>query len=178
MVVRLGPQSHAWGSCPWRNPSGAVGVPGWKSGSRMGPRKTPTNASQMQNSSSNRTMHTNQLNSSKKLYTLRIASYFYGPPRTGRGLGETDVTIRPDWTGSSWGPPFMGGASAKPGGPPPSMCVDSSRGRSNVEKERLSKSKGTADWTFLPRMLWPARRGLQVLEGTVVSCWMVKIYLT
>ena len=51
-------------------------------------------------SCSNRTTHINQLNSSKKTFTLRIASYFYGPPRTGRGLGETDVTIRPDWTGS------------------------------------------------------------------------------
>ena len=42
LVVRLGPQSHAWGSCPWRKPSRAAGVPGRRSGSRTGCR-THTN---------------------------------------------------------------------------------------------------------------------------------------
>ena len=38
MVVQLGPQSHAWGSCPRRNPSG---VPGQGSGSPTGPSERP-----------------------------------------------------------------------------------------------------------------------------------------
>ena len=40
LVVWLGPQSHAWGSCPWRKPSGAGGVQGEDQGRRQDPRRT------------------------------------------------------------------------------------------------------------------------------------------
>ena len=62
LVVRLGPQSHTWGSCPWRKPSGAVGVPGRRLGSRTGPRKTPQTPAKCRT-------HTNQLVLQK--YSLR-----------------------------------------------------------------------------------------------------------
>ena len=45
----------------------------------------------------------------------------YRSPRSGRGLGKTNVIVRPDWTGPSWGPPFLGGVSARPGKPAHSM---------------------------------------------------------
>jgi len=44
IVVQLGPRSHAWGSCPRKNSSRVVGVPGRESGSRTRPSKAPTNA--------------------------------------------------------------------------------------------------------------------------------------
>ena len=47
----------------------------------------------------------------------------YRSPRSGRGLGEADVIVRPDWTGPSWGPPFLGGISARPGKPAHSTHV-------------------------------------------------------
>ena len=46
----------------------------------------------------------------------------YRSPWAGRGLGEADVIVRPDWTGPSWGPPFLGGVSARPASPP-TPCV-------------------------------------------------------
>ena len=33
----------------------------------------------------------------------------YRSPSAGRGLGEADVTVRPDWTGLPWGRPFWAG---------------------------------------------------------------------
>ena len=63
LVVRLGPQSHAWGSRPWRKPSGAVGVPGRRSGSWTGPRKTPRTPAKCR-------AHTNQLAPPKELSFL------------------------------------------------------------------------------------------------------------
>ena len=63
LVVWLGPQSHAWGSCPWRKPSGAVGVPGRRSGSRTGPRQTPRTTGKCR-------AHTNQLVPPKELSFL------------------------------------------------------------------------------------------------------------
>ena len=42
----------------------------------------------------------------------------YRSPRAGRGLGEADVIVHPDWTGPSWGPPFLGRVSARPASPP------------------------------------------------------------
>jgi len=47
----------------------------------------------------------------------------YRSPWAGRGLGEADVTVCPDWTGPSWGPPFLGGNSARQGKPAHSTCV-------------------------------------------------------
>ena len=51
------------------------------------------------------------------------AVVIYRSPRSGRGLGEADVIVRPDWTGPSWGPPFLGGVSARPGKPAHSTRV-------------------------------------------------------
>ena len=68
LVVRLGPQSHAWESCPWRKPSGAVGVTGRRSGSRTGPRKTPRTPAKCR-------AHTNQLAPPKELSFLLQETY-------------------------------------------------------------------------------------------------------
>jgi len=49
----------------------------------------------------------------------------YRSPRSGRGLDEADVTVRPGWPGLPWGPPFLGGISAMQGSPPTHACPDS-----------------------------------------------------
>ena len=120
IVVQLGPRSHAWGSCPRRNSSRVVRVPGRESGSRTRPSKTPTNAP--------RRAATNPPNKSRADFPHTELSSedgvaIYRSISTVRSLGEADVTVRSDWTGPSWGPPFLGGISARPGKPAHSMRV-------------------------------------------------------
>ena len=51
---------------------------------------------------------TNEPSDSLSLYP-EDGVVIYRPPSAGRGLGEADVTVRPDWTGLPWVRPFWAG---------------------------------------------------------------------
>ena len=96
------------GSCPWRNPSGAVGVPGRRSGSRTGSRRTPrTPANQNQRTNPQDGVVSLWTSPNQPLAEDRVV--IYRCPSVGRGLGETHVTVRPDWTGFPRARPFWAG---------------------------------------------------------------------
>ena len=65
---RCGTCYWSWGSCPWRKPSGAVGVPGLRSVSWTGPSKTPQSPAKCR-------VHTNQLAPPKELLFLLQETY-------------------------------------------------------------------------------------------------------
>ena len=135
IIVRLGPRLHAWRQCLRKNPSGAVGVPEGRSGSRTGSRRTPrtpANQSQRMNpslrngvvsfwTSPNQPRNTNHKpRTPNTLAEDHVA--IYRCPSVGRGLGETHVTVCPDWTGFPRACPFWAGFRLGPE-PAPSTRV-------------------------------------------------------
>ena len=117
-----------WRPCLRRSPGGERGVQGMngaadRSRTRPRPGRGLFSYFTTNQRTNERTFKSNQRTSSSlnQQRTLRLSLYsedgvvIYRSPRSGRGIGEADVIVRPDWTGPSWGPPFPGGVSARPG---------------------------------------------------------------
>ena len=142
-VVQFGSQPHVWRPCLRRSPVGERGVQG-RTGQQTGPNERPGQGQVYSDQLKQRPSFFNQqprdqLSQRSSFFlcnqptnppnSLSLSLYpedgvvIYRSPWAGRGLGEADVTVRPDWTGPSWGPPFLGGVSARPGKPAHSTRV-------------------------------------------------------
>ena len=112
MVVRLGPRPPAWRPCQRRSPGRVERSPRRGSGFPAYSQDDSLSSSPDDSLSSSLALPlSTQPTNPPTLSALdpEDGGVIYRSPSAGRGLGEADVTVHPEWTGLPWGRPFWAG---------------------------------------------------------------------
>ena len=135
MIMRFSPRPPAWRPCQRRSPGRVERSPRQGSGFPAHSQDDSLSSSPDDSLSSSLTLPLQLTRSPSQhllAHSLTLSALYpedgvviYRSPSAGRGLGEADVTVHPDWTGLPWGHPFWAGFQPYREARPLTACSDS-----------------------------------------------------